>query len=558
MQARDVRFASQNKQSKTANQSDTEGEDDLRISMTRGAIQISVIALCAAAGYPASAQEGKSLAIGMSTVVTSLDPHEDSNSPNNAASRHIFDSLINRGGSAENKPQLAIEWEIVDDTHWRFTLREGVTFHDGSKFDSEDVVASLIRARDKESQAFASYTRNVADVTAEGPYKVLVETTVPDPMILNSLSRIRIVSSEYADASVAEFESGKAAVGTGPFKFVSYTPGDRIVLERNDEYFAEPADWSNVTLRMVPDDGGRLASLLSGDLDLIETLPAEGVARVEQHDDLKIIRGQSTRLVYLGMDVDRDRTPFLTAKDGSVLEENPLKDERVRQALLMSINRDAIVDRVMQKNGTVAHQFVAKSFFGHSNEVDEVAYDPERAKELLTEAGYPDGFALTLHGPSGRYVNDSDVVQAVGQMLSRIGIDTKVEVLPWSVYSNKYSDGAYSLFLGSWGVNTGEVSNPALAIIAGRDEQKGTGRYNGGGVNVPEINELLDKATAELEEDVREPLLQEVSELTFNGKWLLPLHYENVVMGAKDGIEFEPRGDKYTLAYEVHGSAVTE
>lgn len=522
--------------------------------MTRRSFHASVIALMAASAMPAFAQEA-ALSIGMAAPITSLDPHEDSNSPNNATSRHIWDSLINRAGSAENKPQLAKEWEVVDDTHWRFRLREDVTFHDGSSFDAEDVVASLIRARDKESQAFASYTRNIADVTAEDDHTVLVETTVPDPMILNSLSRIRIISSEFADAPVSEFENGPAAVGTGPFKLVSYTPGDRIELERNDEYFAGPADWSHVTLRLVPDDGGRLASLLAGDLDLIENLPAEGVARVETNNDLKIIRGQSTRLVYLGMDVSRDQTPFATAKDGSPLDSNPFKDARVRKALLMAMNREAIVDRVMQQNGTVAHQFVAEGFFGHSDDVEEVGYDPEAAKALLAEAGYPDGFALTIHGPSGRYVNDSEVLQAAGQMFSRIGIDTKVEVMPWSVYSGKYSDGEYSLFLGSWGVNTGEVSNPALALVAGRDAEKGTGRYNGGGIDVPAINELLDQATSTLDEGAREPLLQKVSALTFNDVWLLPMHYENVVMGAKNGIEFKPRGDKYTLAYEVHTSS---
>ncbi|WP_417824019.1 ABC transporter substrate-binding protein [Thalassospira lucentensis] len=527
-------------------------------SLTRRALTGSVIALFATSTVPAIAQEDTTLSIGMAAVITSLDPHEDSNSPNNATSRHIYDSLIDRGGSAENKPQLATSWEVLDSTHWRFTLREGVKFHDGSTFGSEDVVASLLRARDKESKAFASYTRNIAKVTADGPNAVIVNTSVADPMILNSLSRIRIISSDYANAGIAEFENGKAATGTGPFKFASYTPGDRIELDRNDDYFAGPSEWSHVTIRMVPDNGGRLASLLAGDLDLIEALPAEGVDRVESSDGMHIIRGQSTRLVYLGMDVARDQTPFITAKDGSALDANPLKDERVRKALLMAINRDAIVDRVMRKNGTVADQFVAKGFFGHSEEVGKVAYDPEGARKLLADAGYPDGFAMTIHGPSGRYVNDSEVLQAAGQMFSRIGIDTKVEVLPWSVYSNKYSDGEYSLFLGSWGVNTGEVSNPALAIVAGRDAEKGTGRYNGSGIDIPEVNALLDEATSTLEESAREPLLKEVSKLVFNDNWLLPMHYENVVMGAKSNISYKPRGDKYTLAYEVHNSAKTE
>ncbi|MDN5788191.1 ABC transporter substrate-binding protein, partial [Pseudorhodobacter sp.] len=430
----------------------------------------------------AFAQEAK-FKLGMSTTPTTLDPHEDSSSPNNAMSRHIFDSLINRGGAAENKPQLATEWKVIDDTHWQFTLREGVKFHDGSAFDSSDVVASLLRARDKPSQGFASYTRNIANVTAPDAMTVIVETTSPDPMILNSLSRIRIISADHATDDVQAFDSGAAAIGTGPFKFSSFAAGDRLELVRNDDYFDGPAAWSDVTLRFVPDNGARLASLLSGDLDLIEALPAEGVERVEASDTLKVIRGQSTRIVYLGIDVSRDDSPFVKAKDGSPLGSNPFKDERVRKAMLMAMNRDAIVDRVMQKNGTVADQFVAEGYFGHSDKVEKIKYDPEAAKALLADAGYPDGFALTLHGPSGRYVNDSEVLQAAGQMLTRIGIDASVEVLPWSMYSDKYSEGEYSMFLGSWGVNTGEASNPALALVQTKDADKGTGRYNGGGIS---------------------------------------------------------------------------
>ncbi|MFV0490298.1 MAG: ABC transporter substrate-binding protein [Pseudorhodobacter sp.] len=494
------------------------------------------------------------LSIGMAAPITTLDPHEDSNSPNNATNRHIWDSLINRGGSAENQPQLATSWEVVDDTHWRFRLREGVKFHDGTPFTADDVVASLLRARDKPSQSYSSYTRNIAGVVAEDPLTVVVETTVPDPMILNSLSRLRIIPAKFAEAPVADFENGTATIGTGPFRFSSYTPGDKVELVRNDDYFGGPAEWANVTLRLVPDNGGRLASLLAGDLDLIESLPAEGVGQVESRDDLKIIRGQSTRLVYLGMDVSRDVTPFATAKDGSPLASNPFKDQRVRKAMLMSLNRDAIVDRVMQKNGTVAHQFVADGFFGHSDKVEEIGYDPEGAKKLLEEAGYPEGFALTIHGPSGRYVNDSEVLQAAGQFFSRIGIETKVEVMPWAVYSKTYSNGDYSLFLGSWGVNTGEVSNPAIALVAARDSEKGTGRGNGGGIDTPELNALIDTATSTLAETDRQAMLQEISELSFNGNWLLPMHYENVVMGAKKNVEFKPRGDKYTLAYEVSGT----
>ncbi|WP_312795735.1 ABC transporter substrate-binding protein [Tianweitania sp.] len=520
--------------------------------MTAKVLQRAAIALLGTIAIPAmaSAQETP-LTIGMSTTPTTLDPHEDSSAPNNATSRHIWDSLINLTGKSSNEPELATDWKAVDDTHWEFKLREGVKFHDGSDFNADDVVASLLRARDKPSQGFASYTRNITNVTAKDPLTIVIETKVPDPLLLNSVSRIRIISADCKDAPVQDFDNGKCAIGTGAYSFVSYQPGSNLTVKRNDSYFAGASHWSNVTLRFLPDDGARLASLLSNEIDIIETLPADGMERVASSGNLQIINGQSSRFAYLGLDVSRDVAAFATAADGSPLDKNPFKDERVRKALLMSINRDAIVERIMQKNGTVADQFVAEGYAGHSDKVEKVAYDPAAAKALLAEAGYPDGFSLTLHGPAGRYVKDAEILQAVGQMFTRIGIKSKVEVLPWAMYSDKYSSGDFSFFFGAWGVNTGETTNPTVALVATRDEKKGTGRYNGGGISDPKIDEVLAKASSTLDEAERKPLLEELSTQTFNNLWLLPMHYENVVLGAKKSVSYAPRGDKYTLAYEV-------
>lgn len=197
------------------------------ISRRRFNTTLMGLGLSLALSSAAFAQDTK-FSLGMSTTPTTLDPHEDSSSPNNAMSRHIFDSLINRGGAAETNPQLATEWKVLDETHWQFKLRDGIKFHDGSTFDSADVVASIIRARDKPSQGFASYTRNIANVTAPDALTVIVETSTPEPMLLNSLSRIRIISADHADANVQAFEDGTAAVGTGPFKFASFAAGDRL------------------------------------------------------------------------------------------------------------------------------------------------------------------------------------------------------------------------------------------------------------------------------------------------------------------------------------------
>ncbi|WP_417271562.1 MULTISPECIES: ABC transporter substrate-binding protein [Alphaproteobacteria] len=491
------------------------------------------------------------LTIAFSAPPTTIDPHAVSSAPSNSAGRHIFDSLINRGGNAENLPQLAISWKPLDATHWEFRLREGVTFHDGTTFDSEDVVASLNRVASMPGKAFDPYTRTIKNVEATGPYTVVVETHAADPLILNSLSRLRIVSAEFANSGSDAFDQGKAVIGTGPFKFVSYTPGDEIVLERNDDYFAGPASWENLSIRIIPDSGARLAALLSGDVDLIEALPAEGQVRVAESPDHEVMRGQSTRLIYLAPDLFNDVSPQITDKDGNALDQNPLRDIRVRQALRKSINRVAIVERIMSGNATVAHQWVAEGFLGNSANVEKVEYDPEGAKELLAAAGYPDGFRMQINGPAGRYENDSQVLQAVGQMFSSIGVDTTVIVQPWSVFGPAYPDHVFSVYLASWGINTGEVTNPTLAIAVSTDADAGTGRYNGAGINDPRIDALMEQALQELDGDKREAQMQEISELIFNNSYLMPLHYESVALGARKGLSYEPRSDKYTLAYDI-------
>lgn len=514
-------------------------------------LKCSAIALAIAvtASVPMGAM-AKDLVIGMSGTPNSLDPHQENSALNGATSKHIWDSLVNLTGTAGNAPELAKEWRNLGDNRWEFQLRDDVTFHDGSKFDADDVVASLLRARDKPSKAFASYTRNIANVEKTGPYTVVVETARPDPLLLNSLSRIRIISAECADAPVQDFDNGKCAAGTGAFVYSAYTPGDRLVMTKNDKYFAGPSEWDKVTLRFMPDDGARLASLLAQEADIIEALSADGMARVEKDKRLQIINGQSSRLVYLGTDVKSDVSPFLDAGG-----KNPLKDIRVRKAMLMAINRDAIIERVLQGHGTIAHQFVAEGYAGHSPNIEAVAYDPAAAKALLAEAGYPDGFTLTMHGSQGRYVKDSEVVQAIGQMLSRIGIRTQIEVMPWSIYSDKYPrNGNFSVYFGSWGVNTGEVTNPAVSLVATANAEKGTGRYNGGGVSDAELDALLEQATATLDEEARKPILTKISDAAFNNLWILPLYYENTVLGAKAGLNFKPRGDKATLAYYVTSS----
>jgi peptide/nickel transport system substrate-binding protein len=502
----------------------------------------------------ARSQERKPLRIGMSAPNTTMDPHLQSNAPNNAVATHIFDTLVTNDEKSQSRPGLATAWRTIDDTHWEFDLRPGVNFSDGVPLTPEDIAASIQRANDLPSTAsYSTYTRAIKSVTSPAPGKLLIETATPEPLLPNSLSRIRIIAARNKDLPSSDYNSGKAAIGTGPYILREYTPGSRVVLAPNPHYWGQTPPWPEVVLRIITNGGARLAALLSGDLDLVEQVPYDSVERVKQAPKLQLIRGVSSRFVYLAIDTGREVTPFITDREGKPLSSNPLKDLRVRQALSMAINRQAIVERVMESNAIAATQFLPVGGAGTSPRLRPVPFDAVRASALLAEAGYPKGFRLTIHGPNDRIVNDARIVQAVAQMFARIGIDARVEVMPWSAYSTRANE--FSVALNSWGVNTGETSNPMVALLATYDVKAGMGAANSGRYSNPALDAKLKEALKTLDDGTRNALLAEASDIAFNDVALLPLHQEVLVVAARKGLSYATRADQYTLAMDVKPEA---
>lgn len=513
----------------------------------------AVVALSTSFGtLRAAFAQQTALQIGLAAPPTTLDPHHQNNAPNNALGNHIFDALVTNDEQSQSKPGLASSWKVIDDLTWDFTLNTKAVFSDGTPFTAADAIASIERvARVPSVTPYTTYTRTITEMSEPEPGILRIRTSEPDPILLNSLSRIRIISAKHAQADSADFNSGAAAIGTGPFVLKEYVPGNRIVLARNDTYWGTPPTFESVTLHIITDQGARLASLLSGDLDLVEQVPFQGIERVESNPQFKIIRGQSSRVVFFGGDMHRDVTPFATDNNGKPLKSNPFKDIRVRRAFGMAINREAVIQRVMAGNAIIADQFMQPGGFGISDNIKPIPYDPQGAKALLAEAGYPDGFKLTIHGPNDRYVNDARIVQAAAQFLTRIGIQTVVDVMPWSVYSSRYSNADFSFYLGSWGVNTGETSNPLIALTVTRNPDDGTGASNNNRYSNPELDALVMKAKETLDDTERAKLLGQACEIVFNQHVIIPLHNEVSVTGAKKTVEYMPRNDQYTLAQNV-------
>ena len=496
---------------------------------------------------------GADLAIGLSSDVTSIDPHYHVLTPNNNISEHIFDSLVAKDEKQRMRPGLATSWKALDDTTWEFKLRRGVKFHDGSDFTAEDVVFSIERpAMVKNSpSSFTIYTKAVTEKVIVDAYTLRLKTATPYPLMPNDLSTISIVSKKAAaNAASEDFNSGKATIGTGPFKFVRWAKGDRIELARNDAYWGPKAPWERVQFRLVPSDPARVAALIAGDVQAIENVPTADLAKLKTNNAVSLFRSISHRVMYLHLDTNRDRTPFAYDKAGKPLEKNPLKDLRVRRAISKAINRQAVAERVMEGAAVPTGQLMPEGFFGHTPALRVEPYDPEGAKRLLAEAGYPDGFGLTLHGPNDRYVNDDQICQAIAQMLARVGIQVRVETMPSSVFFSRGTRLEFSLMLVGWAADTAEASSPLKSLLATYDRDKGMGTTNRGRYSNPKMDAVLVRALATVDDSKREKLLQEATELAIGDLGIVPLHHQVNIWAARKGIVYLPRTDERTYAHE--------
>ena len=304
--------------------------------------------ILASVGFASSAATAADLRIGLLTEPTSLDPHFHNLTPNDSALSHIYERLVMPDEKGELHPALAESWARIDDTTWRFNLRPNVLWHDGKPFTAADVLFTFERAPNVPGSPsnYASaikgrLVRKVDDLTID------IITAAPDPLLLNNLARVMIVSRANGRAAKTDdYNTGKAAIGTGPYKVTEFVRGEKLIVARNDAYWRGQPQWDRVILRPIADDQARVAALVSGDVDLIEDVPTAALARLKEDPKVEVVQAVSQRVIYLHMDQFRDTTQYITGKDGAPLA-NPLLDKRVRLALSKAINRDAIVARVM-------------------------------------------------------------------------------------------------------------------------------------------------------------------------------------------------------------------
>jgi peptide/nickel transport system substrate-binding protein len=513
-------------------------------------MRILAVVLALLLGLGAAQAQTLRMAIGVEPQT--MDPHWLTG-PDNVFNRHVFDRLVEQGEKQRLQPGLALSWTAVAPTVWEFRLRPNVRFHNGDPFTAEDVAFTFERARTITGSPsdVSVYLRQVSRVEIVDPLTLRIHSAQPYPLMPRDLSAVAIVSQATRGMATSDYNSGRAAIGTGPYRQMEYIPGDRVVLRRNDAYWGGAPPWAEVIVRPIRNDSARVAALLSGDVDLINAVPPSDVRQVSNDARFRLVREVGNRLIYIHLDSNRRESPQVTAKGGGALPDNPLRDARVRRALSLALNRDALVERVLDGVGAPAAQLLPDGYEGTSPRLRVDPFAPDEARQLLAQAGFPDGFAMTFPCPTDRFVRATQLCQAIGQMWTRIGLDVRVETMPGNVYLTRASRLEFSSVILAWSSDTGDVSSPLRALLASFDRDRGFGQANRGRYSSPRLDAALARALETLDDAERTRLLEQASEDGIGQHGLLPVFYQVNTWAMRRGLDYLPRAEEFPLAMLV-------
>ena len=499
----------------------------------------------------------QTLTIGVRGGPDSIDPHFTATGTHAEALKHVFDTLVWSGDGLELMPRLAESWKVINDNTWEFKLRRGVKFHDGSEFTAQDVKFSIERVPVVSGpNPTTIYVRRVKDVKIIDPYTVLVITDGAAPTLPNDFIRLFIVSAKAAagltkETSNEAFNSGKAAIGTGPYKYVSWQPKGDLVLARNDAYWGPKEPWAKHVRKEIPNDAARVAQLKAGQLDLITRVPASDVATLQRDPKITVQTVDTVYVFNIEMDL-REKALNVTAKDGSALPKNPFLDLRVRQAIDLAIDRKALAEFAMEGLGKPASQLVTPSIFGFNKTLGERKYDPAAARKLLADAGYPNGFKVQFSFTQDRLPGDRQVGTSIAQMLAAVGIDAQANAQPAAVFFPARTRGDYSMSMSGWGTLTGEAHYTLSSLAHSNDKERKMGAFNVLNYKNPVMDKLLQDAAIEMDVGKRRKFLEDANALLEKDQQRLPIVAVGSAWAMQKGkVTIKPRVDEDTLAMNI-------
>ncbi len=516
-----------------------------------------LLALAAATAIT-SAAGAQTLTIGVRAGPESIDPHFTATGTHAESLTHVFDTLTRTGDQLQILPGIAESWRVLNPTTWEFKLRQGVRFHDGSPMTAEDVVASIRRMQQLSGpNPTRIYVRRVQEMRIVDAHTIHVVTDGPAPTLPNDFIRVFITQARATagltpETSNEAFNTGRAAIGTGPYRFVSWTPREQFVVERFDDYWGGRQPWARHVRREIPNDAARVAQLRTGQVDMIVRVPAADVQTLEREASLRVVRADTVYVFNLQFDF-RENTPQVTARDGSRLAANPYRDARVREAMDLAIDRRVLAEVAMEGLGTPVSQMVTPGIFGYNTALTIPTPNLARARTLLTEAGFPQGFRMALNFTNDRLPGDRSVGTAMAQMLARIGIEVQAAGQPAAVIFPARARGELSNIMAGWGTLTGEANYTLSSNAHTNNPQLRLGAFNWHGYSNAEMDRLIQAAAVELDDARRAQLLQEAAALFNRERVAIPLtSIVSVWAMRRDRVEM-PRGraDEETYAMDV-------
>jgi peptide/nickel transport system substrate-binding protein len=504
------------------------------------------------AAVPAAAQD-HTLRWANNGEVTTMDPHGAFSTLNAALLGNIYESLVRHDRNLRFEPALATSWEVVANDHYRFTIRRGVKFHDGTPMTAADVVASIRRASVPNSP-YASVTHMILEVSQTGGDRVDIKLRGPDPVLINNLAGISILSEAWMRANDALEPADPArgrtshatlnTNGTGPFRLVSRRPDDQTVLERHDGWWDQAThNFSRVVYRPIPSDATRIAGLLSGQLDLITPTPVQDVDRFRREPSVKLVEAQDLRVMFLGFNVQ----PGHVTEGGGT---NPLADARVREALTAAIDQQAITRTVMRGLTTPIHTLLAEEIQGYDAALatPRAPYDPARARRLLAEAGYADGFTVGFDCPVDRFIGAERPCQAVAAMLARIGVRVNLNTMRYTAYSQRFLAQRSDIWIMGW-ANTPQLDGHSILNNIFRTKDQRNGSWNAGGFSDPAFDALVARAAVEMDPAARQSLLTEAFRRERAAFWSVPLYREPMIVAMRSNLEMPAFADGRVRAW---------
>ena len=482
-----------------------------------------------------------------------LDPHAQNEGPTHMVSRQVYEGLVTPGNNMEILPQLAESWETTADDTWIFNIRKGVKFHDGSSLTASDIAFSINRAKTAPSD-MVDLIKSIKSASAIDDHTVQIKTDGPNPILLNQLTQIFVMSEAWAKANGCEvsynWDAGETsycasnANGSGPFKITFREQDVRTVFEKNDDWWGDDSTFNvdKVELLPIKNDATRVAALLSGEIDYTNVVPVQDIARIKSSSSHDVKMTPQNRTIFFGMDQGSAEL-----NSSNIKGKNPFADKRVRLAMYHALDMDAIRDKVMRGQSFPAGIITAPGVNGYTKEYDtRLPYDPELSKKLLADAGYPDGFEVTLDCPNDRYVNDEAICVAAIGMFAKIGVKVSLDAKTKSIHFKEVKEGdpnPSDMYMLGWGVPTYD-SHYVYSYLLASD-----GSWNKVNFSDARVDELTAAMGVETDIAKRNKLIAEAWDIVQDNVPYLPLHHQVVNQASKSNVDVHARINNEPLFY---------